>query len=265
MDKAVGYLKGKGLKFLGEPTVMTAGPSAGETWGYFLSPWGMNLELVSYSQGQGIREAVQDQAVERQGSGQVSRRGSWCGDCRVSASRLTAWVVALLLLGAGATARAHIPAGYDLRVVHFVRMQDGLHAYYRLTLPLVVANRLGTPSAPTATTSPRPSSCCASRAPTASTIPMHRVSAPSRLALGRFIADGHRLEVDAQAREPQVLSVRAYPKGSVPPFNTLEEAQRATATRARLSAGCAGGGRGIRSGGCASALSDGRAARLRFA
>jgi hypothetical protein len=51
MDKAVAYLKGKGLKFLGEPTVMTGGPSAGETWGYFLSPWGMNLELVSYPKG----------------------------------------------------------------------------------------------------------------------------------------------------------------------------------------------------------------------
>jgi catechol 2,3-dioxygenase-like lactoylglutathione lyase family enzyme len=51
MDRAVGYLKSKGLKFLGEPTVMTSGPSAGETWGYFLSPWGMNLELVSYPTG----------------------------------------------------------------------------------------------------------------------------------------------------------------------------------------------------------------------
>lgn len=51
MDKAVAYLKSKGLKFLGEPTVMTGGPSAGETWGYFLSPWGMNLELVSYPKG----------------------------------------------------------------------------------------------------------------------------------------------------------------------------------------------------------------------
>jgi len=51
MDRAVNYLKSKGLKFLGEPTVMASGPSAGETWGYFLSPWGMNLELVSYPAG----------------------------------------------------------------------------------------------------------------------------------------------------------------------------------------------------------------------
>ena len=50
------HLKAKGLKFLGEPTVMTAGPSAGETWGYFLSPWGMNLELVSYPQGKAYQK-----------------------------------------------------------------------------------------------------------------------------------------------------------------------------------------------------------------
>jgi catechol 2,3-dioxygenase-like lactoylglutathione lyase family enzyme len=56
MDKAVAYLKTKGLKFLGEPTKMTAGPSAGETWGYFLSPWGMNLELVSYPQGKAYQK-----------------------------------------------------------------------------------------------------------------------------------------------------------------------------------------------------------------
>ena len=56
MDKAVAYLKAKGVKFLGEPTKMTAGPSAGETWGYFLSPWGMNLELVSYPQGKAYQK-----------------------------------------------------------------------------------------------------------------------------------------------------------------------------------------------------------------
>jgi hypothetical protein len=56
MDKAVAYLQAKGVKFLGEPTKMTAGPSAGETWGYFLAPWGMNLELVSYPQGKAYQK-----------------------------------------------------------------------------------------------------------------------------------------------------------------------------------------------------------------
>lgn len=51
MDKAVAYLKSKGLRILGDPTKMTEGPTAGETWVYFLAPWGMQLELVSSPDG----------------------------------------------------------------------------------------------------------------------------------------------------------------------------------------------------------------------
>lgn len=51
MTAAVTYLRDKGVKVLGEPTTMTDGPSRGETWVYFLAPWGMQLELVSYPDG----------------------------------------------------------------------------------------------------------------------------------------------------------------------------------------------------------------------
>lgn len=51
MAAAVGYLRDQGVTVLGDPTTMTEGPSAGETWVYFLSPWGMQLELVSYPNG----------------------------------------------------------------------------------------------------------------------------------------------------------------------------------------------------------------------
>lgn len=51
MDLAVEYLKAEGLRVLGEPTVRTVGPSGGQTWVYFLAPWGMQLELVCYPQG----------------------------------------------------------------------------------------------------------------------------------------------------------------------------------------------------------------------
>ncbi|MEH6578374.1 MAG: hypothetical protein V7731_15025 [Amphritea sp.] len=30
---------------------MTAGANAGESWVYFMTPWGMQLELVSYPNG----------------------------------------------------------------------------------------------------------------------------------------------------------------------------------------------------------------------
>ena len=51
MAAAIAYLKAKGVRFLGEPTVRTEGPSGGQTWVYFLAPWGMQLELVSYPEG----------------------------------------------------------------------------------------------------------------------------------------------------------------------------------------------------------------------
>ena len=50
-DRALDYLKGCGLRILGEPTVRTDGPSGGQTWVYFLTPWGMQLELVSFPNG----------------------------------------------------------------------------------------------------------------------------------------------------------------------------------------------------------------------
>ena len=50
---ALAHLRAHGVRVLGEPTVRTAGPSAGQTWVYFLTPWGMQMELVSYPDGKG--------------------------------------------------------------------------------------------------------------------------------------------------------------------------------------------------------------------
>jgi catechol 2,3-dioxygenase-like lactoylglutathione lyase family enzyme len=50
-DRALDYLKSHGLRILGEPTSRTTGPSGGQTWVYFLTPWGMQLELVSFPNG----------------------------------------------------------------------------------------------------------------------------------------------------------------------------------------------------------------------
>ena len=53
IDAAIAYLKSKGVRLLGEPTVRSEGPHAGQTWIYFLTPWGMQMELVSFPQGKG--------------------------------------------------------------------------------------------------------------------------------------------------------------------------------------------------------------------
>jgi catechol 2,3-dioxygenase-like lactoylglutathione lyase family enzyme len=50
LDVAVEYLHSHGLTVLGKPTAST-GPSEGQRWVYFLTPWGMQWELVSYPNG----------------------------------------------------------------------------------------------------------------------------------------------------------------------------------------------------------------------
>jgi catechol 2,3-dioxygenase-like lactoylglutathione lyase family enzyme len=50
---AIAYLREKGVRILGQPTVRTGGQNGGQTWVYFLTPWGMQLELVSYPDGKG--------------------------------------------------------------------------------------------------------------------------------------------------------------------------------------------------------------------
>jgi catechol 2,3-dioxygenase-like lactoylglutathione lyase family enzyme len=55
-DTALAHLRSHGVQILGEPTVRTVGPSAGQTWVYFLAPWGMQLELVSFPDGKGYEQ-----------------------------------------------------------------------------------------------------------------------------------------------------------------------------------------------------------------
>lgn len=53
IEAAVAHLRAHGVTVLGEPTVRLSGPSAGQTWVYFLAPWGMQFELVSFPHGKG--------------------------------------------------------------------------------------------------------------------------------------------------------------------------------------------------------------------
>ncbi|GIE94251.1 VOC family protein [Paractinoplanes rishiriensis] len=50
LDEAVAHLKRHGVTVLGEPTA-SRGPHEGQRWVYFLAPWGMQFELVSYPHG----------------------------------------------------------------------------------------------------------------------------------------------------------------------------------------------------------------------
>ena len=57
LDAAVAYLRDQGVEVLGEPTA-SKGPAEGNRWVYFLSPWGMQFELVSYPGGKAFDRAA---------------------------------------------------------------------------------------------------------------------------------------------------------------------------------------------------------------
>jgi len=56
INEAVDFLRRKGVRVLGTPTIRSSGPSAGQSWVYFLSPWGMQFELVSFPNGKGYEQ-----------------------------------------------------------------------------------------------------------------------------------------------------------------------------------------------------------------
>lgn len=58
IDAAVTYLRSMGVRVLGEPAASKAA-AEGQRWVYFLAPWGMQLELVSFPNGKAY-EATSD-------------------------------------------------------------------------------------------------------------------------------------------------------------------------------------------------------------
>ena len=58
IEAALTYLRTHDVRILGTPVIRTDGPSAGQTWVYFLTPWGMQLELVSFPRGKGYEAGL---------------------------------------------------------------------------------------------------------------------------------------------------------------------------------------------------------------
>ena len=57
MDAAVEYLRACGVRLLAGP-VASKNASAGQRWQYFLAPWGMQFELVSYPGGKAYEDGA---------------------------------------------------------------------------------------------------------------------------------------------------------------------------------------------------------------
>jgi catechol 2,3-dioxygenase-like lactoylglutathione lyase family enzyme len=51
IDKAAEYLKSKNVTTMQGPIPIKEGPAAGQSILYFLTPWGLQMELISYPQG----------------------------------------------------------------------------------------------------------------------------------------------------------------------------------------------------------------------
>lgn len=58
MNAAVAYLESKGVRVLGDPSTFRDGPGAGLTWVYFLAPWGLQLEMVSFPAGMAYEQGL---------------------------------------------------------------------------------------------------------------------------------------------------------------------------------------------------------------
>jgi len=63
LDVAIEHLRASGVRVLAGPTA-SKGPGLGNRWIYFLSPWGLQFELVSYPQGKAF-DTMEPQADPR--------------------------------------------------------------------------------------------------------------------------------------------------------------------------------------------------------
>lgn len=57
LDEAVDFLRSQNIRVLGEPT-QGGGVNEGQRWAYFLSPWGMQFELVSFPNGKAYEKGA---------------------------------------------------------------------------------------------------------------------------------------------------------------------------------------------------------------
>jgi hypothetical protein len=123
-------------------------------------------------------------------------------------------------------AYAHPQVGYNLRAAHFERRPDGMTAYFRLSLPLVVGGKLGAKRAD-GTYSPAPYTY--NKLESGQVFHYLDIGAVRKdaLGLGKLLAAGHSLVVDGKEIAPKLISVRVHPRGHVPPFSTLAEAKSA--------------------------------------
>lgn len=124
-------------------------------------------------------------------------------------------------------ADAHPVSGFNIRVVHFDHQADGMTGYFRLSLPLLVADKLGQTRSDPAVEPAAPYTYHRLESGRVFHYVDENAVRRDPVGLGRLAADGHRLIVAGNTIRPRVLSVRVHPKGFVPPFNSLAQVRAA--------------------------------------
>ena len=58
IEAAAAYLRAKNVRTMKGPIPITEGPAAGQTILYFLAPWGLQMELISYPKGMAYEQGA---------------------------------------------------------------------------------------------------------------------------------------------------------------------------------------------------------------
>lgn len=132
------------------------------------------------------------------------------------------------LLALCAPANAHPGVGHNLRALHVAHDIGGATVYLRLSLPLIVADKLGA-SKPDGSFEPAPFTY--NRVESGRVFHYFDFDALRRDsdALAALVAAGHELRTEHRLIAPTVLAMRVHVKGQVPAFKTLDDARAALA------------------------------------
>ena len=143
-------------------------------------------------------------------------------------SHFSSAAIAALLLMLAPFSFAHSQIGYNLRAAHFEHTSAGLIMYMRISLPLVVANRLG---APRKDGGFNPAPFTYNKVESGKVFHYLDIAAVKRdiAGLGQLVLLGHELRSEGKILNGKLISARVHPKGSVPPFARLQDAKAACA------------------------------------
>lgn len=81
-EAALAHLRAHDVEIMGSPVIRHTGPSAGQTWVYFRTPWGLQMELLSYPAGKAYERATSRRLWDPRDPGSTSSTPTPITACR---------------------------------------------------------------------------------------------------------------------------------------------------------------------------------------